>query len=181
MQKGKCEIVEGEKSNEKYQTFLEPTFVMKNINNKANIKKCLLKALIFLQYLVFGSSHLCYRNNLKMVKKGTCLTYVKNCTPLKVDKRLIWQIPISFLRTFYNESMNVTSKNFKVWSDTLIIFRNHLTISRILFCIEVIPECVRPWNTFQVERHFGALKRRTVVWNMIRCLWKFILKVCPFQ
>ena len=74
MQKGKCEIVEGEKSNEKYQTFLEPTFVMKNMNNKANIKKCLLKALTFLQYLVFGSSHLCYRNNLKMVKKGTCLT-----------------------------------------------------------------------------------------------------------
>ena len=54
--------------------FLEPTFVLKNINNKANIKKCLLKALTFLQYLVFGSSHLCYRNNLKMVKKGTCLT-----------------------------------------------------------------------------------------------------------
>ena len=158
--------------------FLEPTFVMKNIDNKANIKKCLLKALTFLQYLVFGSSHLCYRNNLKIVKKGTC---VKSCTPLKVYKSSISQIPISFLRTFYNKSMNVTSKNYKFWPDTHIIFRNHLTISRILFCIEVIPECVRPWNTFQVERHFGALKRRTVVWNMICCLWKFILKVCPFH
>ena len=64
---------------------------MKNIDNKANIKKCLLKALTFLQYLVFGSSHLCYRNNLKMVKKWH-LFIVKSCTPLKVDKRSISQI-----------------------------------------------------------------------------------------
>ena len=53
MQKGKCEIVEGEKSNEKISsTFIEPTFVMKNINNKANIKKCHLKALTF--FAIFG-------------------------------------------------------------------------------------------------------------------------------